>query len=179
MTRHDDNPFEVKPRPPRALRGPRSERFLSRVLVEVRRAGGAKQSGSASKRPGSRIGRGFAASRLQGNSPGLRARRVVIKTRVVVLQTAGVAAIAAHLRYIARDGVQRDGELANPYGAHADRVDLRDFQTRGAHDRHQFRFIVAPEDATELSDLRTFTRHLMARMETDLGTRLDWVAVDH
>ena len=179
MTRHDDNRFEIKPRPPRARPGPRSQRFLSRVLVEVRRAGGATQSGSAAKRPGSRIGRGFAASRLQGNAPGPRARHVVIKTRVVVLQTAGAAAISAHLRYIARDGVTRDGEPANPYSAHADRVDLRDFQTRGAHDRHQFRFIVAPEDATELADLRGFTRHLMARMEADLGTRLDWVAVDH
>jgi type IV secretory pathway VirD2 relaxase len=30
-----------------------------------------------------------------------------------------------------------------------------------------------------LDDLRTYTRHLMARMEADLGTHLDWVAVDH
>ena len=29
------------------------------------------------------------------------------------------------------------------------------------------------------SNLRTYTRHLMQRMEADLGTRLDWVAVDH
>jgi type IV secretory pathway VirD2 relaxase len=36
-----------------------------------------------------------------------------------------------------------------------------------------------PEDGAELDDLRTYTRHLMSRMEADLGTRLDWVAVDH
>src|SRR5256885_10413719 len=40
-------------------------------------------------------------------------------------------------------------------------------------------FIVSPEDGAELDDLRTYTRHLMNRMEADLGTRLDWVAVDH
>ena len=44
---------------------------------------------------------------------------------------------------------------------------------------HHFRFIVSPEDGAELDDLRTYTRHLVNRMEADLGTRLDWVAVDH
>src|SRR5262245_36438378 len=40
-------------------------------------------------------------------------------------------------------------------------------------------FIVSPEDAAQLNDLRTFTRELMADVERDLGTRLDWVATDH
>src|SRR5262249_35864793 len=40
-------------------------------------------------------------------------------------------------------------------------------------------FIVAPEDAVQLEDLRGFTRDLMTQMEADLGTRLDWIAVDH
>jgi len=30
-----------------------------------------------------------------------------------------------------------------------------------------------------MADLRAFTRELMADAESDLGTRLDWVAVDH
>ena len=46
-------------------------------------------------------------------------------------------------------------------------------------DRHHFRFIVSPEDATELGDLKAFTRDFMGQAERDLGTRLDWVAVDH
>ena len=48
-----------------------------------------------------------------------------------------------------------------------------------ADDRHHFRFIISPEDAAELADLRGFTRELMQDVERDLGTRLDWVAVDH
>jgi len=60
-----------------------------------------------------------------------------------------------------------------------DDADLAGFEERGREDRHQFRFILSPEDAEQLDDLRTYTRHLMARMEADLGTRLDWVAVDH
>jgi type IV secretory pathway VirD2 relaxase len=42
-----------------------------------------------------------------------------------------------------------------------------------------FRFIVSPEDAAELQDLRSFTRELMQDAQRDLGTSLDWVAVDH
>ena len=36
-----------------------------------------------------------------------------------------------------------------------------------------------PEDAAELENLRTFTRELLDDVERDLGTKLDWVAVDH
>jgi type IV secretory pathway VirD2 relaxase len=50
---------------------------------------------------------------------------------------------------------------------------------RGREDRHQFRFIVAPEDAAEMADLRGFARDLMRQLELDLATRLDWIAVDH
>src|SRR3546814_10899430 len=30
-----------------------------------------------------------------------------------------------------------------------------------------------------MSDLKTFARELMGQMEKDLGTKLDWVGVDH
>jgi len=58
-------------------------------------------------------------------------------------------------------------------------VDGSQFLERSDGDRHQFRFIVSPEDATELEDLKPFIRDLMRTMESDLETRLDWVAVDH
>jgi type IV secretory pathway VirD2 relaxase len=53
------------------------------------------------------------------------------------------------------------------------------FLERGRDDRHQFRFIVSAENGAELSDPRQTTRDLMKQMETDLGTKLDWIAVDH
>jgi type IV secretory pathway VirD2 relaxase len=58
-------------------------------------------------------------------------------------------------------------------------LDLKEFEERGAGDRHQFRFIVSVEDAEQLQDLRGCTRELMQRISTDLETRLDWVAVHH
>jgi type IV secretory pathway VirD2 relaxase len=65
------------------------------------------------------------------------------------------------------------------FDARSDAADERAFAERCEDDRHHFRFIVSPEDAAQLEDLRTFTRELMADVERDLGTRLDWVATDH
>src|SRR3546814_8913977 len=78
-----------------------------------------------------------------------------------------------------RDGVTRDGEKAVMFDASSDRADDLAFADRSKDDRHHFRFIVSPEDAGEMTDLRAFTRDLATQMEADLGSRLDWVAVDH
>ncbi|WP_121496714.1 relaxase/mobilization nuclease and DUF3363 domain-containing protein, partial [Pseudomonas aeruginosa] len=94
-------------------------------------------------------------------------------------RNASPQSLAKHLRYIERDGAGRDGEPGRAYGPQTDHADLDAFKERCQDDRHHFRFIVSPEDGAELDDLRTYTRHLMNRMEADLGTRLDWVAVDH
>ncbi|HXZ14599.1 MAG TPA: hypothetical protein VEH77_01245 [Roseiarcus sp.] len=85
----------------------------------------------------------------------------------------------AHLRYLQRDGTDREGERGRIYGSESESIDGRAFLERGREDRHQFRFIVAPEDGDRLSDLRAFTRDVMQQMEEDLGTKLHWVAVDH
>jgi type IV secretory pathway VirD2 relaxase len=108
-----------------------------------------------------------------------RARRAVVKARVVKLRGRASRAADAHLRYLQRDGVTQDGEPGQVYSAIQDRANGEAFVKRSREDRHQFRFIVAPEDGAQLGSLRTFTRGLMDQMEQDLGTRLDWVAVDH
>lgn len=85
----------------------------------------------------------------------------------------------AHLRYIAREGVTPEGKKGRFYSKDLDEADGVAFGDRCTTDRHQFRFIVSPEDAHELADLKAFTRQLMLQMERDLETKLDWVAVDH
>ncbi|MCY0604008.1 relaxase/mobilization nuclease domain-containing protein, partial [Klebsiella pneumoniae] len=60
-----------------------------------------------------------------------------------------------------------------------DGADSAAFAERCKDDRHHFRFIVSPEDAGDMTDLKAFTRDLAKQMEADFGTRLDWVAVDH
>ena len=140
---------------------------------------GARSTGG----PGVRRGRGAAFVRARTLSGGWRhsapgMRRVVVKTRYV--KDAGRnGRAAAHLRYIQRDGTSRDGERGQLYSATEDRADGAAFLERGQEDRHQFRFIVSPEDGADLSDLTAYTRDLMRQMEADLGTKLDWVAVNH
>jgi type IV secretory pathway VirD2 relaxase len=65
------------------------------------------------------------------------------------------------------------------FDAEHEDADHRAFASRCEGDRHHFRFIVSPQDAEQLSDLRAFARDLMAQAERDLGTKLDWVGVDH
>ena len=105
-------------------------------------------------------------------------RRVMVKARIVRLKRTSKGA-DAHLRYLQRDGTTREGERGRLYGPQTDAADGREFVERGREDRHQFRFIVAPEDGDRLTDLRSFTRDVMRQMAHDLGTELEWVAVDH
>ncbi|WPG41182.1 DUF3363 domain-containing protein [Variovorax sp. EBFNA2] len=174
----DADRFRVRPAAPKSRARPRPERFASRVLREVSKAG-AKPSGQRARRPASTFGRGRVAASMTGGRLGGQARRVVIKARFVVLRKAGANSVSTHLRYIERDGVTRDGQRGQAYGPDIDAADLQAFEERGRADRHQFRFIVSAEDAVDLEDLRGFTRQLMQRMAVDLETPLDWVAVDH
>ena len=178
MARNDEYRFRVKPSAPKSRGGPRPQRFVSQVLKQISKAG-ATPSGKSLGRPANSFGRGRVAASTAGQRLGPSARRMVIKSRFVVLQRASPNSVAVHLRYIERDGVTRDGQKGQAYGADTDVADLRAFQERGQNDRHQFRFIVSAEDGFVLEDLKGFTRQLMCRMEIDLETRLDWVAVDH
>ncbi|MGN6621335.1 MAG: relaxase/mobilization nuclease RlxS, partial [Sphingomonas sp.] len=131
---------------------------------------------------GSRIGRGSGIGRVLGSSDrfsGFRSRRVVVKARFVKLAGKGAKAAVAHMRYLQRDGTTREGERGTLYAADRDVADGKAFLERGAGDRHQFRFIVAPEDGAEYPDLKPLVRRWMNQVEQDLGTKLDWVAVDH
>ncbi|WP_027483886.1 relaxase/mobilization nuclease and DUF3363 domain-containing protein [Rhodanobacter sp. OR87] len=177
MSQRDDDRFRVRPDAPKQ----RGDAYVNKVLRQANKAGAklGKTTGKVGQRPGSRLGRGHVAARFAGQGLGANARRVTIKVRLVNLAQAGPRSTSAHLRYIEREGVDRQGGPGHAYGPTTDATDTAAFEERGREDRHQFRFIVSPEDAEQLDDLRTYTRHLMARMEADLGTRLDWVAVDH
>ncbi len=174
---NDSDRFRVRPGAPKQ----RGDAFINKVLRQTSKAGAklGKAAGKVGQRPGSRLGRGHVAARFAGRGLGANARRATVKVRLVNLAQAGPRSTAAHLRYIEREAVDRQGGPGHAYGPMTDDADLEAFKERGEGDRHQFRFIVSPEDAEQLDDLRTYTRHLMARMEADLGTRLEWVAVDH
>ena len=181
MKARDDN-IRLKPGRIRdkGLAASNLKSFVAQVMRAAKKAG---HSGRDFGRSGSSARSTFGRGRAAAVAASLRspARRVVIKARVVRHRSLRFrsAPLSQHLAYLKRDGVSRDGEPARMFDVNSDAADERDFTERTADDRHHFRFIVSPEDATEMADLRAFTRDLMRRAEQDLGSRLDWVAVDH
>jgi type IV secretory pathway VirD2 relaxase len=179
MTMRDD---DLRVRPGRIRHGNRGGKSPKTFIGEVMRA--AKKAGHVGNsfgqgRSGSRssFGRGRRAAisiRLRAN-----ARRVVMKARVVRHGRLRSAPLPKHLTYLKREGVTGDGKDARMFDATLDAVDERAFAERCKDDRHHFRFIIAPEDAATLGNLKTFTRELIRDVESDLGTGLDWIAVDH
>lgn len=161
----------------RGLSGRKAQSFVGQVMRAARKAGHTGHGFTRRAASGGRsaFGRGRFASAVRGLSR--TQRRVVVKARVVRHRGARFrsAPLAKHIAYLQREGVTRDGRDASLFGREGD--DL--FAARCEEDRHHFRFIVSPEDAGQMEDLRAFTRDLMGQAERDLGTRLDWVGVDH
>ena len=178
----DDSELHI--RPGRIRNGGRGaakpKSFAGQVMRAARKAGlTGKGFGRDGRSAGSHFGRGrSAALALSLRS---QSRRVVIKARVVRHRGTKFrsAPLTKHVSYLKRDGVTRDGADATMFDARSEQADERAFVGRLGEDRHHFRFIVSPADAAEMQDLRAFTRELMMDLERDLGTRLDWIAVDH
>jgi len=130
-------------------------------------------------------------------------RRVIVKVSIKTMGPSGFAAFRKHLDYIQRGGTDENGKRAEIYGRGVEEIEsqkpepeldmkpdlsegqndqkalTKAFADSCRNDRHHFRIIVSPEDGQELSDLKAYTRDLVARMEQDLDTKLEWVAADH
>jgi len=172
-----DDSDDIRIRPGRSRRAgtradPRDLPFTRQVELAVRRAGGNlgrigdRKGGSGRFNAHGRGAKAVASFPRDGGSwqrdsiGRFRSRRVVVKVLVVKLapqrgsrgpKVRGASQAAdAHLRYLERDGVTRDGERGRAYSAFENEADGRAFIERGREDRHQFRLIVAPEDSVGL-----------------------------
>ncbi|MFN7166760.1 MAG: DUF3363 domain-containing protein [Pannonibacter sp.] len=106
-------------------------------------------------------------------------RRVFVRTTIGLAQGKNTAAFSAHIKYIQRDGTERDGSPAKPFDRETEDASARAFDRRSREDSHQFRVLVSPEDASQLEDLTAFTRKLMRQVDRDLGGPVDWMAACH
>jgi type IV secretory pathway VirD2 relaxase len=180
----DDNEFRVRPgrsRDSGAASGRRSQKLAAQVQRAANKAGhaGSRRAGLKRGSGSGKAARGRRTVAAMRRTPGQR--RVTVMARIARHKGAHyrAAPLAKHITYLERDGVSRDGRDASMFDAQTDRADRDAFAGRCEDDRHHFRFIVSPEDAGDMEDLRSFTRELMADAAKDLGTELDWVAVDH
>ena len=163
----------------RDTRQARAERHAALVFRQTGRQGARALRQKGHVAPG---------SLTRGMGTGLRAsagliapggRRVIVKARYTRIVGGDLGAARAHLKYILRDGVTREGQPGRLYDAAGEDVDGVAFVDRSAHDPHQFRFVVSADEGAQLADLKLFIRDLVTQMERDLDTKLDWVAVDH
>jgi type IV secretory pathway VirD2 relaxase len=163
----------------RDARQARAERHATRVF---------RQAGKHGARALRQKGHVAPSSLTRGMGTGARAaagliapgsRRVIVKARYTRIVGGDLGAARAHLKYIVRDGVTREGAPGRLYDASGEEVDGAAFLDRSANDPHQFRFVVSADEGAQLADLKPFIRDLLAHMERDLDTKLDWIAVDH
>src|SRR5580692_168034 len=87
----------------------------------------------------------------------------------------------AHGRYLARESATHENPVEGVgFGREDQKIDiaarLEDWQKTG--DERLWKLIISPE-LGDLADLRGLTTDLMERMEKDLGTDFEWVAVEH
>jgi len=162
-------------------RSTKAKNFIGRIKSLVRK----HASGAGGSRRGrvSPYGRGAsAAAHIRVRSA---PQRVTVKSRVVRhSRYSGVrgasGALQNHLGYLGRGGVAEDRGRGVLFDSDGDlsREDIRAFRDRMTEDRHHFRFIVSPEAGSAL-DLKYYAREFLTRMESDLGTKLQWLGVAH
>ena len=86
---------------------------------------------------------------------------------------------ARHARYLAREQAQREGERGRGFNRERDDLDMAaTVRSWERTDGLMWSVIISPEDAERI-DLRQHARDFVAGMERDLGTELEWVAIDH
>ena len=159
----------MQPRPPR--RGGERHRTRRWWLAAAKRQGRATQS----RRMNTRLGRRGAGVR---HEPQAFMQRSVVK--VSYARNARSASWAAHGRYLAREGAQRVDAKGLGFDSTRDDINLSQLLAgwQKASDPRLFRIIVSPENGAVM-DLKEHARELVAQMERDLGTRLEWAAIDH
>ena len=87
----------------------------------------------------------------------------------------------AHGRYLARESATFENDVkAVGFNRESDGIDIvRQLEGwQGSGDARVFKLIVSPEFGDRV-DLSRLTRGLIEQMEEDLGTDLEWVAVEH
>jgi type IV secretory pathway VirD2 relaxase len=162
---NEETPFRLRPRRP--IRQKRDEiRIWSAAF---------KRLSHIVRMSSRRMGRAFAGVRPA------RTHSQRCAVRVTYSSNKAPGQWRAHGRYLARESATegKHGEKTGFGPGHEPipvATTLGNWQSEG--DERMFKLIISPEFG-ERMDLEAHTRSLMARMEQDLGTTLEWVAVSH
>jgi hypothetical protein len=179
----------------------RTNRSKSRDGVDsdrVGRTGGRRGRGGSGRSVngeiGKRLGRGFwrsktradrahrAGSRGRGTMPSgsnPRAQRATVKVLSKFHGAKSGSGLSKHVNYLTRDSASKDGERGTFFSAQQEQADGRTVTKEWEEDRHHFRLILSPERGYDIADMRAYVRDVVQRIERDVGTKLDWIAIEH
>lgn len=111
---------------------------------------------------------------------GGRRQRVIVKTHVSRHRPGKArGSVTRHASYLGRDSASADGRPGVFYDPSRDAVDAKSEVIGWAADRHHFRVIISPEQGQDIPDMTAYVREVMARMQGDLRTKLDWIGINH
>lgn len=87
---------------------------------------------------------------------------------------------AAHGEYLQREHAQNSNEKGLGFNSQSNSIDIKTTlrQWQKENDEHLFKFIISPENGHKMN-LKYHAIDLIKRMEKDLKTKLEWVAIDH
>jgi type IV secretory pathway VirD2 relaxase len=60
--------------------------------------------------------------------------------------------LAEHLRYISRENATNEQDKGKLFGKSSDDMDRGSFIENASDDRHHFRFIISPEEGSDMKD---------------------------
>jgi type IV secretory pathway VirD2 relaxase len=110
---------------------------------------------------------------------GIYNQRVIVKASYVLPDTRHARTlIRHHLHYAAHNKTDVFNKSPELYCHDDGSIDIKEKINDFQKAPHFFNIIISPENGDEL-DLKEFTRSFVAKVEADLGTKLDWAAGNH
>jgi len=166
MAKDEERDFRLRPRKPPARNERAAWATACKIIMHHAR--------TTSRRLRTSAGKGSGPSRIRPYS-----QRCAV--RVIYAKNATSGQWRAHGRYVARESATQDGDSkAVGFDGNGESIDIaaRLEGWQKASDERLWKVIVSPEFG-DRADLKRLTRELLARMEGDLRTTLQWVAVAH
>jgi type IV secretory pathway VirD2 relaxase len=166
VAKDEEREFRLRPRKPPARNERAAWASAYKILMHH-----ARMSGSRKSRSG---GTGIGPKRTRPYN-----QRCAV--RVMYAKNAVAGQWRAHGRYVARESATHEGDpKAVGFDGRGESIDIADRleSWQKAGDERLWKLIVSPEFG-DRADLKRLTRDLVSRMEKDLGTPLEWVAVAH